>query len=386
MDFSKIVRLLVKRAESKLNANEGLDFENWKNQSEKRQKFADSLQNKDQVLNDLKRYQSFNKNKSWNALAQKINNSKKPKYNFQNIYRAAAIGIMLLSVGSSLFYFLGSDTKNEILAETITPGEFNAILTIENNEAIYLRDTISKEIITQDVKLADVKNGHLEYLSSQTLEPVKMEIVVPEKSEFHFELSDGSEIWMNAGSKAIFYQPFKPGRRQVYVEGETYFKVRKDTARPFIVDILGHNKIEVLGTEFNIKAYPNDTFHSSVLVEGSIVWQTHNGETHLMKPGQLLNFTQTDETVEIENVDTYSFLAWKNGRFVFEEASMNEIMEQLSRWYGVNISYQNKAMKDMKFSVDVKRYDSLQTILNMLELTQKVKFEINESEIIIQEY
>lgn len=383
MSISELVNYIFAKFNNSLNRGEETKFREWMEQSDERRKLIDSLQNKDQVKQDLRLYKSFDKEKSWQKLQDRIGIQKR-KQQFV-WYRVAAVAIILIVAASALYYQYEYNPSNTTVAEIIPPGEFNAILKIENQETIVIRDTLSAPIISGITQIAEVKNGELQYNNTEAIEPVKMEIEVPERSEFYFKLSDGSELWMNAGSKAIFKQPFTDSERNIYVEGEAYFKISRDTARPFIVDVLGKNKIEVLGTQFNVRAYADEQHYQTTLVEGKIAWE--DGETTFyLEPNQMLNYAVEGKDATVSDVNTYQYTAWIDGRFVFENAALSEIMNTMGRWYGVGFKFNNDKLKEMRFSVDVKRYEDMQTILDMLEITQKVQFEISSKEIFVKDY
>lgn len=383
MSISELVNYIFAKFNNSLNRGEETKFREWMEQSDERRKLIDSLQNKDQVKQDLRLYKSFDKEKSWQKLQDRIGIQKR-KQQFV-WYRVAAVAIILIVAASALYYQYEYNPSNTTVAEIIPPGEFNAILKIENQETIVIRDTLSAPIISGITQIAEVKNGELQYNNTEAIEPVKMEIEVPERSEFYFKLSDGSELWMNAGSKAIFKQPFTDSERNIYVEGEAFFKVSRDTERPFIVDVLGKNKIEVLGTQFNVRAYADEQHYQTTLVEGKIAWE--DGETKFyLEPNQMLNYAVEGKDATVSDVNTYQYTAWIDGRFVFENAALSEIMNTMGRWYGVGFKFNNDKLKETRFSVDVKRYEDMQTILDMLEITQKVQFEISSKEIFVKDY
>ena len=383
MRITELINYIFAKFNNDLNEGEETKFQAWMEQSDERKKLLDSLQDKDQVKHDLRLFKSFNKEKSWQKLQDRIG-SEKPKQKFV-WYRVAAVALILIVAASVLYYQSEFSPRNTTVTEIIPPGEINAILKIEDQETIIIRDTLSIPVISGVSQIAEITNGKLQYNHSEVIESKRMEIVVPERSEFYLKLSDGSELWMNAGSKAIFMQPFTNQQRNIYVEGEAYFKVNKDTDRPFIVDVLGKNKIEVLGTQFNVCAYADEQNYLTTLVEGEIAWEDAGNKIY-MKPNQVLNYSVDSKKASVSDVNTYQYTAWIEGRFVFENTALSGIMKTMGRWYGVDFNFDNKQLEETKFSVDVKRYENMHTILEMLEITQKVKFEIDGKEVFVKDY
>lgn len=383
MRITELINYIFAKFNNDLNKGEETKFQAWMEQSDERKKLLDSLQDKDQVKHDLRLFKSFNKEKSWQKLQDRIG-AEKPKQKFV-WYRVAAVALILIVAASVLYYQSEFSPRNTTVTEIIPPGEINAILKIEDQETIIIRDTLSIPVISGVSQIAEITNGKLQYNHSEVIESKRMEIVVPERSEFYLKLSDGSELWMNAGSKAIFMQPFTNQQRNIYVEGEAYFKVNKDTDRPFIVDVLGQNKIEVLGTQFNVCAYADEQNYLTTLVEGGIAWEDAENKIY-MEPNQMLNYSVDTKKASVSDVNTYQYTAWIEGRFVFENTALSGIMKTMGRWYGVDFNFDNKQLEETKFSVDVKRYENMHTILEMLEITQKVKFEIDGKEVFVKDY
>lgn len=383
MRITELINYIFAKFNNDLNEGEETKFQAWMEQSDERKKLLDSLQDKDQVKHDLRLFKSFNKEKSWQKLQDRIG-AEKPKQKFV-WYRVAAVALILIVAASVLYYQSEFSPRNTTVTEIIPPGEINAILKIEDQETIIIRDTLSIPVISGVSQIAEITNGKLQYNHSEVIESKRMEIVVPERSEFYLKLSDGSELWMNAGSKAIFMQPFTNQQRNIYVEGEAYFKVNKDTDRPFIVDVLGQNKIEVLGTQFNVCAYADEQNYLTTLVEGGIAWEDAENKIY-MEPNQMLNYSVDTKKASVSDVNTYQYTAWIEGRFVFENTALSGIMKTMGRWYGVDFNFDNKQLEETKFSVDVKRYENMHTILEMLEITQKVKFEIDGKEVFVKDY
>lgn len=385
MDQFKIVKLIWNKLTGRISVSQQRMLDEWVSATEQRKEWFHQLMDEKQVMDELSQMQRFDQAKGWDVIEQRIAPRIK-RHNWKlRVAGIAAAVTLLIAVGTIINLWNRTEETVQVAEmQSILPGEFNAVLTIGENQKIVLQDTVNTSIGDNNHTVAKVENGSLAYLAEAGIEPVKMTIEVPQRSEYHFVLSDGSEIWMNAGSKAVFQQPFSAHRRDIYLEGEAFFKVAKDKQRPFVVDICGRNQQEVLGTTFNIKAYPEDQFHQSVLVEGSVLWRTKQGRERIMEPGQLLQYDLEKGQIDVSAVDLYPYIAWTEGRFVFDGTELNGIMDALSRWYGVEVVYADAALKELHFSIDVQRYEELSTILNMLEKTGKIKFECNGNQLIIK--
>ena len=174
-------------------------------------------------------------------------------------------------------------------------------------------------------------------------------------------LPDGSEVWLNSGSQLTFDNNFKKGKRQTYLTGEAYFSVKKDPKNPFVVNTSDIN-VEVLGTEFNLKAYLGDEEISTTLVTGSLKVTGRNQHT-IIKPNQKLIFSKgTGKMGLVELSDLSPDVEWRNGRLVFMNESLEEMKPKLERWFDVEIEFADDTVKKRRFSGTLERESILEAI------------------------
>lgn len=174
-------------------------------------------------------------------------------------------------------------------------------------------------------------------------------------------LPDGSEVWLNSGSQLVFDNNFRKGVRQTYLKGEAYFSVMKDSKNPFIV-IAEDINIEVLGTEFNLKAYPEEKDISATLVTGSLKVTSKTQQT-VIKPNQKLIFRKGNGKMGlIELSDLAPEVEWKNGRFIFLNESLGEMEQRLERWFDVEIEFADEQVKQRRFTGTIDRESILEAI------------------------
>ena len=167
--------------------------------------------------------------------------------------------------------------------------------------------------------------------------------------------------------------------RKVEMEGEVYFEVAKNKEKPFIVTVNGVD-IRVLGTSFNVSAYQEDVV--TTLVEGKVQLKKGN-EQVILSPNQQAIWS--DDEFRVKQVDARNFVLWKERVFYFEDVDLETILDDMARWYNVNIFYMNPALKEMKFSVEIRRYGDINEILRRIEQTKRVKFEIKDRTINVYE-
>ena len=195
-------------------------------------------------------------------------------------------------------------------------------------------------------------------------------------------LPDSSRVWLNSGSKLTFSSDFKHGPRKVSLEGEAFFAVMKDKRHPFRVKTADVN-IEVLGTSFNVKAYPDERLVSTTLVEGSIKISSLYQNTGI-KPNQRVVFSKENKEMVIEELsDTAMDTEWKDGRLVFRNESLEELAPKLRRWFDVDIVFADEQVKKRKFTGVLKR-ESILEVISYFDLSKFVDCRIQGNKIVIK--
>ncbi len=195
-------------------------------------------------------------------------------------------------------------------------------------------------------------------------------------------LPDSSRVWLNSGSKLTFNSDFKNSGRNVVLEGEAFFSVSKDKAHPFRVKT-SDLEIKVLGTEFNVKAYPEENSISTTLIEGSVQVSSQTQET-LIKPSQKLVFDKTSQKMaKLELTDTSPDTEWKDGRLVFRNESLGELELMLERWFDVDIVFADEKVKSLRFTGVLER-ESILEVVSYFDLSKLVDCHIEGNKIVIK--
>lgn len=190
------------------------------------------------------------------------------------------------------------------------------------------------------------------------------------------QLSDGSRVWLNAASKLKFPVSFSGKKREVELIGEAYFEVQKDSLRPFVVRS-GEVSLEVLGTSFSVASYHGEPF-SAVLVEGSICVTASQKEC-ILKPGEKILFE--NGRLSVCSVDVDLHIAWKDKCFGFENAVLEEVVQMLERWYGVDFLIMDEQVRGLRFTGKLPKYDNLDKVLEILQLTTNIRFVVQSNRI-----
>ena len=308
---------------------------------------------------------------------------------FAPIRYAAAILIILLAGGLGYFLFNNPGKQNKehaniSQANNIVPlNTSQAILTLGNGTKIILDSTGKSRLAQQaGAVVYQSADGQIAYRKNDSLPAAKQlpeyhTLSTPKGGEYEVVLPDGTAVWLNAASSITFPTVFTDAVRNVSVTGEAYFEVAKNAAKPFKVKV-NDATIEVLGTHFNVSAYDDDPVAKATLLEGAIRLVTGHA-SKLLKPGQQAQFTNGGNTIKlITDADTEEAIAWKNGSFNFKNLDIGVVMNQIGRWYNMDIVYEGKKPEGLILGIMSRRTD-LATVLTSLELTSGIHFDIKTS-------
>ena len=294
---------------------------------------------------------------------------------------AAAVAIVLFT----LIFLPRNTNNNQKIAkaainkkkEIIKPGSNKATLTLSNGIVIDLSHASNGVVSRQgNISVSKTADGKLIYkiTAKKTGDLVYNTLSTPRGGEYQVILPDGTKVWLNAASSLRFPSNFTGKERKIELSGEAYFEVAKDKAKPFkiAVDKMG---IEVLGTHFNVNAYPGEAKIKTTLLEGSVKLTTGKIQS-LLNPGQEASLNQHDQSgFDIRKVNTQDAIAWKNGYFVFDNQNIQDIMRKIARWYDMDVEYKGK-VEQGNFGGTVSRFDNVDAILKSLEFTGTVHFKV----------
>lgn len=303
----------------------------------------------------------------------------------------AAASVILLLAAGAYFWMVNKNTpppNTEAKNTVITPGRQGAILTLANGSQVVL-DSLGNGVIAQQNGASLVlTNGQLAYTPAENNsgEMVFNTISTPKGRQFQVTLPDGTQVWLNAASSIRYPTTFSGNERKVEVTGEAYFEVTKNAEMPFRVNVNNKAEIKVLGTHFNVNAYENEKTVATTLLEGHVqvgIFHEHETESGhvILQPGEQAQIAGTPGIKVIKNANIDKAIAWKNGLFYFEGASLAEIMRQLERWYDIEVVYEN-GIPHIEFEGEMTKDVSLSGLLAMLGKTE-LHFRIEGRKLII---
>lgn len=266
--------------------------------------------------------------------------------------------------------------RHEPRQEEIVPGMAVAKLLLPDGGVVDLgKDSVCSLELPEGGRFVN-ESGTLTYESDCTgmVTGQYSELRIPRGGEYKVVLPDGTTVWLNAESSLRFPAAFTGDVRKVYAKGELYFDVKHEGGRPFVVEVEKDYTVEVLGTEFNLRAYDVSS-RATTLVRGSVRVQGQAGEV-LLQPGQQVRGSGAGN-LDVSDVDVAPYVAWHEGKFYFVHTPLQEIMEELARWYDVEVVFENESVKEESFSIEMKRFDDFNKVLRLIEGTGMVKIEIN---------
>jgi transmembrane sensor len=276
--------------------------------------------------------------------------------------------------------------SNKILApQEIMPGTQKAQLVMANGSSVSLGAGTDTAFTLLDQTQIQQQHGKLSYanVANAATTVQQLSLVTPKGGEYHMQLDDGTEVWLNAASSIHFPTRFTGKERRVTITGEVYFEVAKNATQPFIVTVKD-KEIQVLGTAFNVKAYPEMTAWEAALVTGGIkVGAGKDGV--VLHPGRKL--TISGNKVQEDAADLEAITAWKNGNFVFHQSSFGELFAVLSRWYNIEVVYAPGMNANSNyFTGQVERNIPIHQLLEMMEITGLARFNIKDNIVTILPY
>ena len=367
-----IARLIARYLSDEIGEEEQAELTRWRDESPENERLFQEICKEENIKQNMQKRQTFHTEDGWEGVQRKIQRHRF-RHRILNICKYAAIFIFPVVIATVAIYKSGNEPQPlSQVEEQIVPGGKKAVLILDNGEAIDLKSTSGVELKEKDGTVIQVDSTVLNYQQAPARTSEKLaynKVNVPRGGEYQLTLSDGSKVQLNSMSSIRFPVQFAQDCRLVELEGEAYFEVSK-TGQPFIVQTKGM-KIEVLGTTFNISAYANEEYQTT-LVSGSVKVQTENGSNRILKPSEQACITPGSNQINVRNVDTAFYTSWIHGKINFKDQRLDDIMKTLARWYDMDVVYENEATKELRFGCYVNRYNEITPLVKLLEQTGRV--------------
>lgn len=399
LSTERVKELLIARLEGTLSVTDRNALETWLNESDfNRELAAEFLDDEKMKAGIGEIYNS--REIIWNRVQEQLYINTEDVNSVPRIHRihfrktrwwAAAAIFILFATGSYFLFFNNGGKKQEEVVKTEpakdvkAPETNRATVQLANGNIVYLDSVANGQLAVQgNIKLVKLANGQIAYqtASGDIVKELQYNTLSNPRGSNVIDMTftDGSHVWLNAGSSVTYPVAFVGNERKVTITGEAYFEVVHNSTMPFKVS-KGEMEITVLGTHFNVNAYDDEKDIRVTLLEGSVK-VSNDKQLLTIKPNQQAVLKE-DQSIELnKNVNVEEVMAWKNGLFQFEGASVESIMRQISRWYDVQIVYEVNA-KNLHFSGDITRATEASKVLKMLEATEAVHFRIEGKKIIV---
>ncbi|MFA4871110.1 MAG: FecR domain-containing protein [Pedobacter sp.] len=370
----RINLLAQKWQEARITEEEMIEFNSWYSS------FDDLLE----VDNGEERGQA--EIRIYESIAKKAMIKSSHKFPLWPKIAVAAAFVIIAGLGLYLFQVSQSSLKDAELkiaaAYQIKPGGNNASLILGNGKTVVLSTdksgiALNSAGLTYDDGTAVQSNAGVDLKDDFT-------VITPRGGSYHIILPDGTKVWLNAASSLTYKNASKHTikTRTVELSGEGYFEVAKNKNYPFVVFSKGQ-RVEVLGTHFNISSYPEELIIKTTLLEGSISVEPTNDTdaVRILKPGE--QSLLKGSVIQVKQADIEEVIAWKNGFFRFNEEPLTSVMNKISRWYNVDLAYEGgiKKYQHIVLGGFVSRSKDLGTVLKVIEQTDQVHFEVKERKI-----
>lgn len=383
-DVSKIAKLIKMKLEGSIDAQGLAVLENWGKENPENAKLLQKVENGDLVLKDVLLWLEIQEGddewieKLTEKTFEKIHAEKeihfpeKRKSVRRFLPYAASLVLMFLGTYAYIQY---QTTENEraFEVEDLAPGSHKALITLSDGRTIELNENQNEVVLGERLTYADGSP-----ISDFENEAVDMQVTTPKGGQYQITLKEGTKIWLNSDSKLVYPSRFEKNRREIEIIGEAYVEVathyHKGEKTPFIIHV-GEQKVEVLGTQFNIKAYEEESAIQTTLVEGLVKVHAGNEEI-LLEPGE--QSVMESGKLKKRKVDVDPYLAWKNDEFMFFETELKEAMAILARWYDFEVVYETDLPETHLYGT-ISRKKSLTEVLKIME-TSGLRYKIENRE------
>ncbi len=323
--------------------------------------------------------------KEYGRFAQKIAGHRGIAY--RKVCLIAACVVLLIGLPGLLFLKKTEPEQSE-LSKAYT-GRRSAELILANGRSIRLENNVVEMQEQNGVWITNDSNRLLAYgqhasMLSDTLQMVYNTLKIPAGADYIVNLSDGTRVHLNCESEFRFPVAFSGNERRVYLDGEAFFEVEKATDWPFIVET-DRMHIRVTGTHFNVMSYRRDSLIATTLVSGGVQVLPLGAteKTVDLVPSQQYRLDKSTGESVVQQVEVRLYTGWTEGMFVFKNQRLEDVMRMLARWYSMEVRYKRESVKDLRLSANLGRYEHVDTLLQIIELVNKIKIERRENVILL---
>ena len=382
----RICQLIAKQFWEGLSDHEKQELQEWIQASPDNSTLYDELVRRERVRQYIEKRESIDVRKYMAVCERELGLGGKRRM-IHWLWGYAAAIFVLCVVGIGIWMNEREEVGvTEIAQTTIEPGKAKALLILGDGREIELSNrNVNKALEESGIVIVN-DSSRIEYSRNTGGgdKEVMNKIIVPTGGEYNLILSDGTWVYLNAESVITYPQKFVGEKREVTLEGEAYFQVTASKERPFVVKTKDMDVL-VTGTEFNVKAYPDESNVQTTLLRGKVAVFAgiDKKEKIEIKPNQQAEWSRENVKLQVREVDSDLFVAWKNGHFIFRQDRLENIMKTLARWYDMEVVYLDESIKNMAFAGKLDRSEDITPILNVLRATDKLTVEVNGKRIVL---
>ncbi len=362
-----------------MTSREKKDFEYFLSQSDKDKRSFEEFRAKTFSAEDFLLWKDIDVKQAYRCFE---NRTKKKRTVRMTAPFSAAAAVLVLAVGS-LFLYLSRQqvvVPAEPSKDGIVFGSSKATLKLGTGETIDLSETEG----ALDGQFTTNGKGVLTYYEGKRADTLYNELIVPLGGEYRLALSDGTTVYLNSGTILRYPEAFSSRERRLeLLEGEAFFAVSKDSLRPFYVTTQGMN-IRVYGTEFNVNTYDTEHVYTT-LVNGKVGISTETErEEVFLYPSMQADFDKKEtKIIKVYEVDPIHYVSWKDGRYVFRNESLENMLKTLGVWYNFKVEFVNEELKNLHFSGNVKRYEDINRIIEAVSYSVGINITVKGNLLIV---
>ena len=381
-----IARLIFLHIQGMTDNAQEKELNEWRSVSPRHEELFQRMLSSEYVEKSISRFVKTEeeKERGWRQLQQKARSGRSVRKIKWFPYAAAIV--LILSVGG-VFYFSGDKEQTEILPiaknEVQVPGS-RAVLILPDGRKVDLENEVLRSDLAQSDSLLLVSARSLKYrdIDSPDTTEIFHTLEIPRGGEYLLALSDGTMIYLNSESTLSFPVKFQGKERKVYLTGEAYFKVAKNTEHPFVVTA-GELEVLVTGTTFGVRAYKDEKDIQTTLESGQVTVRVEGKSVKLVPNKQVL-FNKLTMGMEVRDVDVDLYLAWADGRLVYDNCPLEKILTDLGRWYNIDVFYSRDELRSYQFSLNMKKHEEFIQVLELIGKTGEVQFEVKDNTVIVR--
>ena len=385
MNTREIERLITKALLNDISEDEQRRLDEWLNASGRNRDFFEGLHSGKYLKRAVTDRNRVSRDDRWKRLRRETVAIRSRKIR-SRVLRVAAAIIFPLMVGGMIWLMSDSkqgDSSTLLAHEEIKVGSSKAVVTLSNGEKVALFGDTTVRVNDGLAMMVNQKDT-LNFMRNN--EAVVAEnsftvIQIPRGGEYIVRLEDGTTVYLNSESELRIPVHFNSKERVVWLTGEAYFSVEHEKQRSFTVRT-ERADISVLGTEFGVRAYADETDLLTTLVQGAVEVKSEN-RVHRIVPGEQAKVDEAGN-IEVKEVNVDDYIAWKLGRIVFVNARLEDIMRELQRWYDFKVSYSSPEQKELRFTMDILKYKEVSDIFDLMEKIKRITFVVEGNHVTLK--